>query len=76
MPLSIKRTCESYELRGARVVQAKADYPCDLHDCPNQTVIQGSVDDPAIKRGDWYALTSTKLRICAAHLNPEDVTDE
>ncbi len=76
MPLTIKRTCEAFELRGARVVQAKDDYPCDLHDCPNQKVVRGIVDAPAIKRGDYYALTSTKLRICAAHIPPEDVTDD
>lgn len=76
MPLTIKRTCETLELRGARVLRATSEYPCDVHTCPNQQVIRGVVDAPAIKVGDYYALTSTKLKICAAHLDPEDVTDE
>ena len=75
MPLRITRTAADFELRNARVVKAKEDYPCDLHDCPNQKVIRGFVDAPAIKAGDYYALTSTKLRICATHINPEDVED-
>lgn len=75
MPLTIKRTCETMELRGADIHRASQDYPCDVYQCPNQQVVRGIVQSPAIKKGDYYALTSTKLKICASHIPPEDVTD-
>lgn len=64
------------ELRGAKMHRASEDYPCDVYQCPNQQVVRGNVQNPAIKRGDTYALTSTKLRFCQAHYDNEDVTSE
>jgi hypothetical protein len=72
----IRKDCETLELRGAKIHKATTEYPCDVYQCPNQQVVRGNVQNPAIKMGDTYALTSTKLRFCAAHYLPEEIVNE
>ena len=50
-------TLDTYELRGAHLVCARKDYPCDVHQCGR-----------TIRVGDLYAKLSVGLRWCAAHL--------
>lgn len=60
----IRRDYEVYELRGARVRTAKAEYPCDIHAC-----------ESTIPRGHPYAHISTGLRVCGRHWADTDVED-
>ena len=75
MPKRLRKDIESYELRGAEVRVAKAEYLCDCFGCPNQPVRGGVPIGYAIPKGTRYAYVSTGLKICPVHFTDDEVED-